>query len=265
MAWTAVLAAATLAGGGAGDPATRPTAPAATQPATRPALADVKLSDAEPLADAQGEDDQVNLTDKLSAPQVSGTVYFGEVDTYGDGDDEDPTAAKPVVAVKRDGDWRAVVLAGPGLTDAGWKYVGAGPRPREVWGVLDKAAGADRSEFVVAHSTDGGQSFHLRAFRKPTKRAAVYDFALSRDGTGRVTLSLEADVGRHKAGLYHYETTDGGATWAEQPRFEADAMIRADSVDDAEQPDAPPADGKGKARFDGSATVRPISTRRGGR
>jgi hypothetical protein len=235
----AVLAASLVACG-----ATAPPHPPTTAPTTLPTS--ISLSEATPLADLVPGNLQANMTDKLSPPQTADrTVYFGEVDQY-DGDDEDAKviSSLPILAVKDGDDWRAVPMVGRGLADTGWKYVGAGPRPREVWGVLDTTAGDGDTEFVVAHATDGGNTFALSSFHKPCRQASVYDFAMDRAGNGRITLSLDEAVGRHKPGLYHYETTDGGATWTPKPRFEPDAMVRAESVPDEEQPDTSATTGK---------------------
>ena len=209
-------------------------------PTTAPApLARIGLADAKPLADLTPGDLQANLTDKLSPPQTTGNaVYFGEVDEYdGPGDDAKLLSALPILATK-DGDaWRAVPVVGPGLADTDWRYVGAGPAAREVWGVLDTAVGDGGADFFLAHSTDGGATFTLSALRKPCPQAAVSDFAMARDGRGRVTLSLDETVGRARPGLYHYETADDGRRWSARPRFEPDSMTRADAVPDEEQPD----------------------------
>ena len=167
-------------------------------------------------------------------------MYFGEIDHFDDDDADEPSEAVPVLAV-RDGDaYKVVPMLGPGLADAGWKFVGSGPMPKEIWGALDTSAGDSRSNFVLAHSTDGGMSFTLRVFHKPCKQMAFFDFAMDRRGTGRATLSLDADCGRHHPGLYNYVTHDYGKTWS-TPVFEADDMNRADTVPDDEQPggDAP--------------------------
>ena len=250
-----VSAAALVACGGATPPTTAPA------PSTQPAV--VRLADAKPLAELTPGDKQVaNLTDKLSPPQsVDRAVYFGEVDEY-DSTDEDAKllSSLPVVAVKDGEDWKAVPLVGRGLADAGWRYVGAGPRPGEIWGVLDTSAGDSGPDFVLAHSTDGGQTFALATTRKVCPQASVSDFAMDRSGRGRVTLSLDETVGRHKPGLYVYETADGGATWSPKPRFEPDAMVRAESVPDDEQPDSSVDGGKkGKTAWRGR---RPIVTLR---
>jgi hypothetical protein len=198
---------------------------------------EVKLSDAKPLGDLETDDDvQVNLTDKLDLPLVATTVYFGEADAYDSDDDKTPVGSIPIIAQHVGSQWKAVPVAGPGLADAGWKYVAGGPGPREVWGVLDTSAGDSQADFVVAHSVDGAMSFSLQKFHKPTKLAAVYDFAMSRRGQGRVTLSLDTDTGHNKAGLYHYRTSDDGKTWSNMPEYEPDAMVRADTVTDDEQP-----------------------------
>jgi len=214
-----------------------PAQPRAHHPATTAASGDVRLSDAKPMDDLQSDEVQVNLTDKLEPPLVNETVYFGEADQFDSDEDKTPAAAMPLIAIKAGPVWKAVPLTGYGLTDAGWKYVGAGPAPHEVWGVLDTSAGDTRPNFVIAHSTDGAQTFKLQVFRKPCKLATVSDFAMSRSGVGRVTLSLDTDCGSNKAGLYHYATTDHGKTWSKPPKFEPDAMIRSDPVPDEEQPD----------------------------
>ena len=112
----------------------------------------------------------------------------------------------------------------------------AGPGAKEIWGAIDTVAGDSRASFVLAHSTDGGATFAMTVFRKPTRRAEFFDFAMDRDGHGRVTVLLDGDVGSHKAGRYHYQTTDDGKTWS-APRYEPNAMKRSDPVPDEEQPD----------------------------
>ena len=204
----------------------------------------VKVADAIPLNDLLTETREANLTDKLTRPQTTQPTYFGELDTYTDPDDDKPAAAVPIIATHNGGEWFAIPLGGDGLKNAGWRYVGAGPAPREIWGALDTAAGETRARFVLAHSLDGGETFELTAFQKPCKLATVFDFAMIRDGHGRVTLSLDSDCGGFKSGLYHYETTDDGKTWSTEPRYEPDAMIRADPVPDEEQPDPPGEGGK---------------------
>jgi hypothetical protein len=213
--------------------------PATTESAAAAGPRVVKLADAASLKDLTTDDRQASLTDKLAPPQATQTIYFGELDTYANDDDEEPSSAVPIIAV-RDGEaWRALPLGGPGFVDAGWKYVGAGPGPREIWGGIDTVAGGSRPRFALVHSTDGGETFELIAFRKPCRLATFFDFAMDRDGHGRATLSLDSDCGKYKAGLYHYETSDDGKTWSAEPRYEADAMIRADDVPEDEQPNAP--------------------------
>jgi hypothetical protein len=209
----------------------------AAGPTTEPAVRVVKVSDAIPLSRLAVDDLEVNLTDKLAPPATTETVYFGELDDFGnDPDNDEPIEALPIIAVRNGGSWMAVPLAGEGMRDAGWHYVGAGPGPKEIWGAIDTVAGDSRSSFVLAHSTDGGTTFEMTVFHKPTRKAEFFDFAMSADGHGRATVSLDADSGPHKAGLYHYQTTDDGKSWS-VPIYEPDAMKRADQVPDDEQPD----------------------------
>jgi hypothetical protein len=206
-------------------------------PTTAP-FSDVRLYDAKPLEDLETDNDnvQITLTDKLSPPQTALPVYFGEADAFDSDDDTTPAAALPLLALNLGGSWRAVALTGDGLMDAGWKYVGSGPARNEVWGMLDTSAGSDQPDFVLAHSTDGALTFTLKTFHKPCSLAEVSDFTMTRAGHGRVTLSLDADCGVNKAGLYRYESTDHGKTWSKIPKFEPDSMVRADTVPDDEQP-----------------------------
>ena len=207
-------------------------------PTTLPTAHLLKLSDAVSLGELQVDDLETNLTDKLSAPQVKETTYFGEIDQFVE-DEDKPVASLPIIALHTTDTWTAVPLVGEGLRNAGWKYVAAGPGTGEIWGVLDTVAGNTRSTFAVAHSTDGAQTFTISAFHKPCKLAQFYDFAMSRDGHGRISLTLDTDCGIHKAGVYHFETSDDGKTWSTEPRYEPDVMKRADEVPDEEQPNEP--------------------------
>jgi hypothetical protein len=224
-----IISIALFTGCAGGSP---PGHPPSTAPADR-----VKLSDAVPLDALQSDETTANLTDKLEPPEAGQTIYFGELDSYNSDDTETPVAAIPLIALHND-QWKALPVIGPGLTNAGWKYVAAGPARHEIWGVLDTSAGETQNEFVLAHSTDGGDTFSLKTIKKPCKLATFTDFAMSRDGHGRATLTLDTDCGQYKSGLYHYDTTDDGKTWPAQPRYEPDVMLRAQSVTDDEQPDA---------------------------
>jgi hypothetical protein len=204
-------------------------------PTTLPSTYVVKLSDAVALNTLQTEDLETNLSDKISSPQVEETTYFGEIDQFNE-DEDKPVGALPIIALHSAETWTAVPLTGEGLRNTNWKYVGAGPAPKEIWGVLDAITGMNLSTFVMAHSIDGGATFEMTVFHKPCKRAQFFDFAMSRDGHGRASLTLEEDCGSHKAGVYHFETRDDGKTWSAEPRYEPDAMTRAEEVPDEEQP-----------------------------
>jgi hypothetical protein len=206
-------------------------------PATEPVGDVVKLSDAVALSQLAVDELEANFTDKLTPPAAEETIYFGELDQFGnDPDNDEPIAALPIIAVRKGGSWMAVPLTSEGMRDAGWRYVGAGPGAKEIWGAIDTVAGDSRANFVLAHSSDGGATFVMTVFRKPTRRAEFFDFAMDRDGHGRVTISLDSDVGSHKAGRYHYQTSDDGKTWS-APQYEPNAMKRAEPVPDEEQPD----------------------------
>jgi hypothetical protein len=210
-------------------------APPATAPSTMPA-ASVGIADAKPLAEFEGDDGVTTFTDKLRPPLAKTTVYFGEVDVY-DGDDDDPSEATPLIGVKTGDEFKAVTVPSPAAANTGWRYVAAGPAAGSIWGCLDTVAGDSGWSVIVAHSTDGGATFAFKTFRKPCRMASFYDFGMTRDGHGKMTIALDTDCGRHKAGLYHYETTDAGVTWSAEPRFEPDAMIHSETVPDEEQPD----------------------------
>ena len=208
-----------------------------TAPVTTPAPPmTVRLDSAVPSEQFDGDNIETNLTDKLSTPQAAREMYFGEIDHYADDDADDPSEAVPVLAVRNGDAFKVVPLIGPGLTNAGWKFVGSGPHPHEIWGALDTSAGDSRSNFVLAHSTDGGATFTLQLIHKPCKLMTFFDFAMDRHGHGRATLSLDADCGKHHPGLYNFVTRDDGKTWSAAPTFEADDMNRADTVPDDEQP-----------------------------
>lgn len=232
-------------------------------PTTAPVI---RLADAVPLDKLEVDPWQANLTDKLEPPQVSQTLYFGELDAYDDPDadpsTDSPDDAIPILAIKTHGNWSAIPLVSGAVRADGWKYVGAGPSPHEVWAALDTVTQDDRPRFVLAHSTDGGDTFRLMPFTKPCKLAQFFDFAMSRDGHGRATVSLDTDCGSYKAGLYHYETADDGKSWS-PPRFEPDVMLRSDPVPDEEQPDQAPSGTKMSLEQKTAATGQRLISRSG--
>jgi hypothetical protein len=207
-----------------------------TAPSTMPA-ASVAIADARPLSEFEGDEGVTTFTDKLRPPLAKTTVYFGEVDVYDGDDDDDPSEATPLIGVKEGDTFKAVTVPSPAAANTGWRYVAAGPAPGSIWGCLDTVAGDSGWSVIVAHSTDGGATFAFKIFRKPCREGSFYDFGMTRDGHGKMTIALDTDCGRHKAGLYHFDTTDAGATWSAEPRFEPDAMIHSESVPDEEQPD----------------------------
>jgi hypothetical protein len=213
-------------------------APPADAPATTRPADTVSLDQAKPLATFETDGQETAFTDKLRPPLASQTLYFGEVDSFDGPDSADPSATVPVIAVKDDDGFKAVAVPLKSAANTAWKYVAAGPAAGSIWGCLDTATGESGKSVIVAHSTDGGATFSFMTFKKPCKMAVFYDFGMTRDGHGRVTIALDTDCGKHKAGLYHYETTDAGVTWPAEPRFEPDAMIHSETVPEDEQPDA---------------------------
>jgi hypothetical protein len=191
----------------------------------------LSMADAQPLLKLRTAGDSVDLAFKLRPPRVDKPLYFGEL-TNADGQ------TLPLVVAKENGQLKAAALEREYAFDQ-WQSVVAGPRPGEVWGVLDQEDQGSRGPVVVlAHSLDRGKTWQVGLLPKPCPVAAFYDLIFSPDGRGRVSLVLEKacpDDPRIKSGLYHYRTTDGGATWS-APIFEPDATRPADEVPDDEQP-----------------------------
>ncbi len=213
--------------------ATRPDDASAT---TRPADT-ISVDQAKPLADFETDGQEATFTDKLRPPLASQALYFGEVDTFDGPEASDPTSTVPVIAVKDDDGFKAVAVPLKASADMGWRYVAAGPGAGSIWACLDTVAGDSGPVVIVAHSSDSGATFVFKSFKKPCKMASFYDFGMNREGRGHITVALDTDCGKHKAGLYHFETTDAGVTWSADPRFEPDAMIHSETVPDEEQPD----------------------------
>jgi hypothetical protein len=211
----------------------------------------LSMADARPLLRFRTAGDSVDLALKLRPPRVEKPLYFGEL-TNADGQ------TLPVVVVKENGQLKALPLELEYAFDQ-WQSVVAGPRPGEVWGVLDQEDKDSRgAEVVLAHSVDRGQTWQVGLLPKPCPLAAFYDLVFSPDGRGRVTLVLEKpcpDDPHIKSGLYHYRTTDGGATWS-APIFEPDTTHPADEVPEDEQPGQSHMAGGAP---DGSAHARPRS------
>ena len=146
----------------------------------------------------------------------------------------------PVLGTRNGQQYKVVKLREAWGADQ-WHGVFSGPRPADVWGVLDQASddqGGDddkADDVTLVRSTDAGHTFQVAALRKPCPKAAFADLVMARNGHGRVTLSLAEDCGRFKMGLYHYRTTDGGRTF-QRPQFEPDQTHPAEDVPDDEQP-----------------------------
>ena len=88
-------------------------------PATEPAGDVVKLSDAVPLSRLAVDELEANLLDKLTPPTSTETIYFGELDQFGnDPDNDEPIAALPIIAV-RNGELGGGAAGERG--DAGWR------------------------------------------------------------------------------------------------------------------------------------------------
>jgi len=206
---------------------------AATQPAESPQGLVYRMSDAQPLEKLETTEQDAEMLDRLGPPLTPTKLYFGEVRSR-----DDDTVLGPLIAMKAGGAWRALRLDAPGLKDFGWEYVGGGPVKNEVWGVLDCQDEDPAENLVLAHSIDGGATWLLSSIHKPAYYATFNDFAMARDGHGRVTIYLQGDYSpKIKTGYYNYRTTDDGKTWA-APDFDPDAMIPSDDVPEDEQPNS---------------------------
>ena len=200
----------------------------------------LKLDDVRPLIRVAkaGESAEFAYKLKVKGNGTAGgdgrTLYFGEMRN---GDDQ----FMPVVGTRNGQQYKIVKVESEWGYDQ-WTGVFSGPRPGDVWAVLDQ--GDDSAEGVhvnrtdevtLVRSADGGRTFQVATLRKPCHKAAFNDLVMSRDGHGRVTLSLGEDCGKFKMGLYHYRTTDGGKSF-QRPQFEADNTKPAEEVPDEEQP-----------------------------
>jgi hypothetical protein len=195
------------------------------------------MSDSLELAKLLRADEQPNLTHKLALAR-SGTIYFGELDTYDD-DDHVQTSA-PMIARKSAGKWQGIRIDDTRLKNAAWSFVGAGPNRGEIWGALDQSVEDSKdlqADVLVAHSTDGGKTFRLIALHKPEASATFDSLCIGPDGHGRLTMYLPGDdEAIARPGFYHFRTSDFGRSW-QTPRYEADALSAAHDVGDDEQPD----------------------------
>jgi len=199
----------------------------------------VRMSNSVDLAKLLRADEQVNLTHKLNLLHGEGLIYFGELDTFDD-DDLLVTAA-PIIARKSGGGWVGIRIADPRLKDASWAYVGAGPNRGEIWGILDQVpdiVDEVQSDLIIAHSTDGGETFALTQIRKPDDLATFDSICIGPGGHGRLSmyLSTEEESTEHP-GFYHFLTSDSGRTWVATPKYEPDALSAAQGVTEDEQPD----------------------------
>ncbi|HEX3358953.1 MAG TPA: hypothetical protein VHS31_18385 [Tepidisphaeraceae bacterium] len=214
-------------------------AAAATQPVDHSIpVATIKLADAIDLDKLAG-DAEPDMSHQLRLTR-GGRIYFGTLSTF-DNDDQ-PTSSVPIIARKHGEDWQAIAIRDNRLKNASWAYVGGGPNRGEVWGVLDAGLDDDQPDLLIAHSTDGGDTFSLRALHKPDPAADFDSFCIGPDHNGRITIYLDAENASNssKPGYYHFRTTDGGQSWS-VPDYEADTMHPARDVPDEDQPSTPTA------------------------
>jgi hypothetical protein len=196
------------------------------------------MSDAVALERLQGMGEP-NLSHQIRLSR-GGRLYFGTMDSFNN--DEEVVGSVPILAKKVGGDWVALPLTDPRLKDAAWAYTGGGPKPGEVWGVLDASLNVNQADLILAHSTDAGATFTISALHKPDEAADFDSFCLGPDGKGRISVYLSAEVSSASAkpGFYHFRTIDGGKTWS-SAEYEPDAMSPGRDVPEDDQPTAPEA------------------------
>jgi Neuraminidase (sialidase) len=100
--------------------------------------------------------------------------------------------------------------------------------------VLDDSLNNKGKILLLAHSTDGGKTWHVTAIHKPFDTGDYDSFCMDKTGRGRVTVYVTGDRKRRgraraRAGFYHIRTTDGGKTWS-APEHEPDSLDPADEV-----------------------------------
>lgn len=192
---------------------------------------ELKLSTAVPIPKLRKEAEQLDYAYKVDAPSAKRLLYFGHLTNS----DE---LSLPVIIVATGGRLKAVPVETHFGADL-WQRVILGPNPLEIFGILDQPDDDRIDTLTIAHSTDGGDTWAITTLRKPSNEASFYDFAMSRDGHGRLSVQVDESTdppNRIKPGLYHYRTTDGGKTWTAAD-FEPDQTKPADEVPEDEQPE----------------------------
>ena len=140
------------------------------------------------------------------------------------GPDAPPSMCRPVVLVKKEGKWLALVFedqAGQGWVYAGlWEQEGR----KEFWGILDYQIEGPGWELIVIRSIDAGQNWRVMGqVKKVNFNALFHDLTMSPKGRGRLTIAMDENLGSVKPGLYHYRTKDWGRTWV-APEYEPNCL-----------------------------------------
>ena len=205
----------------------------ATAPATLPA-GELNLADAPPI-DAvirSRAADQVEFVRTLQ-PVSGPAIYFGHV-LSSDPKRKSPRTS-PVIATRDENRWKAVEVGDARAINATWAYIGAGPERGHAWGVLEPPPSRDGSaaHLLLVHSADSGATWRTIPLIKPSSTARYDSIAMSRY-RGRVSVYQPPGASGARAGFYHYQTTDLGATW-DTPTFEPDALTPADPVSDEDR------------------------------
>lgn len=119
------------------------------------------------------------------------------------------------------GEWKRVILSDPGLPGYGWEFVGPVGETNALFGVLDSGPESPAYELVILGSPDYGATWFERSrLRKPDAKARVEAVTVDVFGNGRISLRLDwADDLDATIGHYHFDTKDGGQTFA-APVFE---------------------------------------------
>lgn len=138
-----------------------------------------------------------------------------------------PIPQVAILARAADG-WREIPL--PCFAGYGWQGVFSADG-QNIWAVLDNEVESPGWNLLVIRSTDGGLTWRrISDVHKPSYLGWFDDLAVGPDGRARLTVRLVDDyTDTIKAGLYHYRTTDAGATWS-PPEYEA-AAARAQPDD----------------------------------
>lgn len=135
---------------------------------------------------------------------------------------DDRLSYRPVILRKNEvGGWEKCDFdVEPFARGTSWDVAYRSLDGKRMWAIAEWHVEGPGETLEIVSSKDAGKTWrHIASIPKPSYMAGLHSFSMDDQGSGAVTIYLEAEAGYRDAGYYRSYTKDWGKTWT-PPRLE---------------------------------------------